>query len=79
MLFRIGFIIVVVLAIAAGLLLGSLNADPVEVDLLWIQLNWPLGLMILTSAAAGLLLGLFLAWFFAILPLRMKSRRAGKE
>jgi uncharacterized integral membrane protein len=75
-LYRIGFIIITVLAIALGLLTGTLNSDPVSVDLLWIQLQWPLGLLILSVFAAGLLLGLLLAWVFSILPLRARLRKA---
>jgi len=75
-LYRIGFIIIAVLAIALGLLVGTLNSDTVGVDLLWVQLNWPLGLLILCVFAAGLLLGLALAWMFVIVPLRARLRKA---
>lgn len=74
--YRIIFIIVVTLALALGLLLGALNAEAVSLDLLWVQINWPLGLLIICALAAGLLLGLCLAWFFNILPLRMQLRKA---
>ena len=73
--YRIVFIIVVTLAVFVGLLLGTLNSEAVSVDLLWVQINWPLGLIILSSAAAGFLLGVFLAWFFTILPLRVQVRK----
>ena len=73
--YRIGFIIVVTLAVAVGLLLGTLNSEAVSVDLLWVQINWPLGLLILSATTAGLLLGLCLAWFFSILPLRVQLRK----
>jgi uncharacterized integral membrane protein len=75
-LYRILFFVVVILALALGLLIGTLNSSSVSVDLLWIQLDWPLGLVILSAAAAGLVLGLVLAWFFSILPLRSRLRRA---
>ena len=74
--YRIGFIIVAVLAIALGLLLGTLNSDSVSVDLLWVQLQWPLGLLILCVLAVGLLAGFLLAWVFGILPLRAKLRKS---
>ena len=64
--YRIGFIIVAVLAIALGLLIGTLNSDTVGVDLLWVQLQWPLGLLILCVFAVGLLTGLLLIWFFKL-------------
>ncbi len=72
--YRISFIIVVTLALALGLLLGALNSEAVSLDLLWIQITWPLGLLILSAVAAGMLLGLCLAWFFSILPLRVQLR-----
>jgi uncharacterized integral membrane protein len=76
--YRIAFIIVTALAVAAGLLIGTLNATVVSLDLLWIQLEWPLGLVLLCAAAVGLLLGLSLAWFFSVLPLRARLRKAAR-
>jgi len=75
-LYRIGFIIVAVLAIALGLLLGTLNSDTVSVDLLWVQLQWPLGLLILCVFVVGLLGGILLAWFFGMMPLRARLRKS---
>ena len=73
--YRVLFIVVVILAVALGLLVGTLNSAVVNVDLLWVQLEWPLGLVILSAAAVGLFLGLILAWLFSILPLRARLRR----
>ena len=73
--YRIIFIIVITLAVALGLLLGTLNSESVSVDLLWLQIQWPLGLLILTAVAAGLLAGMFLSWFFSVLPLRAQLRK----
>ena len=75
-LYRIFFIIIVVLAIALGLVIGTLNSEPASVDLMWIRLDWPLGLVILSAASVGLFTGLILAWFFSILPLRSRLRKA---
>lgn len=74
--YRIGFIIVAVLAIALGLLMGTLNSDTVGVDLLWVQLQWPLGLLILCVFAVGLLTGLLLIWFVSVVPLRARLRKS---
>ena len=74
--YRIGFIIVAVLAIALGLLIGTLNSDTVGVDLLWVQLQWPLGLLILCVFAVGLLTGLLLIWFVSVVPLRARLRKS---
>jgi uncharacterized integral membrane protein len=77
-LYKIGFIIVAVLAIALGLLIGTLNSDTVGVDLLWVQLQWPLGLLILCVFAAGLLTGLLVLWFFGMMPLRARLRKSDR-
>jgi uncharacterized integral membrane protein len=74
-LYRIIFIIVITLAVAMGLLVGALNSDMASVDLLWVHLEWPLGLLILSTLSVGLFLGLALAWFFTILPLRVQLRK----
>jgi uncharacterized integral membrane protein len=74
-LYRIVFIIVAVLAVALGLLIGTLNSDTVSVDLLWIQIQWPLGLLLLCVFVTGLLSGLLLCWFFGIVPLRARLRK----
>ena len=73
--YRILFIIVMVLAVALGLLVGTLNSDLVNVDLLWVQLDWPLGLVILSASALGLFLGLLLVWLFSVLPLKSQLRK----
>ena len=74
--YRILFIVVMLLALALGLLVGTLNSELVAVDLLWLQLDWPLGLVILSAAALGLLLGLLLTWLFSVMPLRARLRKA---
>lgn len=77
--YRLVFIIIAVLAIAMGLLIGTLNSEPVSVDLLWVQLQWPLGLLVLSVAAVGLVTGLLLAWVFGIVPLRARLRKTGNK
>lgn len=72
---RIAFIIVVTLAVALGLLVGTLNHEMASVDLFWVQLDWPLGLLMLAALSVGLVIGLLLAWLFRILPLRMQLRK----
>jgi uncharacterized integral membrane protein len=77
--YRIAFILITVLAVALGLLIGTLNSSSVALDLLWIQLEWPLGLVVLAAAATGLLFGLLMAWLFSILPLRARLRKAARQ
>ncbi len=77
--YRLAFILVTLLAVAVGLLVGTLNSELVSLDLLWVQLEWPLGLIVLGAAATGLLLGLLLCWLFSVLPLRARLRKARRE
>ena len=76
---RFFFALVAALAVTVGLLVGTLNSDKVPLDLLWFQLQWPLGLLLLISLAAGLLLGLFISYLSQVLPLRMKLRKSKAE
>jgi uncharacterized integral membrane protein len=71
-----GFILMAVFAILIGLLVGTLNSDPVQLDLLWIQISLPLGLAILLGFAFGILTGLGLLYLARVLPLRIQLRKA---
>ena len=74
--YRIAFIIAAFLAVALGLLVGTLNSDTVSVDLLWVQIQWPLGLLLLCVLVVGLLIGLLITWFFSVMPLKTRLRKA---
>ena len=76
---RLIFGLVSLAAIAVGLLVGALNSDQVRLDLLWVRLDWPLGLLLLLSLAVGLLLGIVMIYFSRVLPLRLKLRKALAE
>ncbi len=69
------FIVLALLAVATGLVLGTLNADPVTVDLLWFQLNWPLGLVLVSTLALGILVGMAGTWLIQVWPARLALRR----
>ncbi len=73
---RLVFIVLAIAALAVGLVVGALNADVVTLDLLWVQFGWPLGLIVLASFAAGLVVASTLVYVWAVLPLRMRLRRA---
>lgn len=73
---KIGFILVAIAAIVVGLLVGTLNADPVHLDLLWVQFEIPLGLAILLGFSLGLVTGLSVIYFVRVLPLRLQLRKA---
>ena len=65
-----------ILAIVLGLLIGTLNAGPVQLDLLWVQFELPLGLVILLGFSIGLLTGLGIVYLTRVLPLRLQLRNA---
>ena len=73
---KTGFILVALIAIVVGLLVGTLNSGLVELDLLWIQLELPLGLAILLGFSLGLVTGLGMVYFARVLPLRFQLRKA---
>ena len=64
------------LAVVIGLLVGTLNSDPVQLDLLWVQFSLPLGLAILLGFSLGLVSGLSVLYFARVLPLRYQLRKA---
>lgn len=73
--YRLGFILVAILAVALGLVVGTLNHHVVEIDLLWFQVTWPVGLTMIAALAVGVAAGIVLCWLFSVLPLRMELRR----
>ena len=76
---RLVFGLLATLAIITGLLVGTLNPDPVTLDLLLLTLVWPLGLLVLLFFSAGLIIGLVAMLVFRVLPLRLKLRKAHKS
>ena len=75
MLHRIGFIILALGAVAVGLVVGTLNSEAVTVDLLWVTIDWPLGLVMLSSLVLGLACGMLIVWLSTVIPLRLRLRR----
>jgi uncharacterized integral membrane protein len=73
---KLGFILIAITAIVVGLLVGTLNSDPVQLDLLWVQFEIPLGLSILLGFSLGVLSGLGMIYLARVLPLRLQLRKA---
>jgi uncharacterized integral membrane protein len=73
---KLGFILMAVAAIVIGLLVGTLNADSVQLDLLWMQFEMPLGLALLIGFSVGVVLGLAAIYVVRVLPLRHQLRKA---
>jgi len=73
---KTAFILVALAVIVMGLLVGTLNAGKVYLDLLWYQLELPLGLAILLGFAAGVVTALLLFYLARVLPLTLQLRKA---
>lgn len=73
---RIGFALLAIVAVACGLLVGAFNPDPARLDLLWLQLEWPLGLLLLSALSVGVLVGVTLVFLFQVWPLRLRLNRS---
>ena len=73
---KLGFILVAIVAIVVGLMVGTLNSSPVQLDLLWVQFELPLGLAILLGFSLGVVLGVSAIYLARILPLRLQLRKA---
>jgi len=73
---KAGFYLVAILTVVIGLLLGTLNSAPVQLDLLWIQFELPLGLAVLLGFSSGVLIGLLLLYLARVLPLKVQLRKA---
>ncbi len=54
--------------------LGAANADPVVVDLLFISVAWPLGVVLVVTLGAGMVLAGVLLYFLQILPMSLQLR-----
>ena len=73
---KLGFILMAIAAIVIGLIVGTLNSATVNLDLLWIQIEIPLGLAILLGFSLGLIAGLSMVYLGRVLPLRLQLRKA---
>jgi len=80
--FRWILLLLVVVAVAAGLAVGALNPDSVTLDLAVARIALPLGALVLCALAVGTVCGLVLAWLLFVIPGKLKAprrRRADKE
>lgn len=73
---KLGIILVAIAAIVIGLIVGTLNSTPVDLDLLWVQFEIPLGLALLLGFSVGLMTGLSMIYLGRVLPLRLQLRKA---
>ena len=76
---RLVFGLVAIISVAIGLLVGAFNFNKVTLDLLWVQLDWPLGLLVLLFLAIGILSGIAMVYLSQVIPLRLKLRKSKHE
>ncbi|HZY32700.1 MAG TPA: lipopolysaccharide assembly protein LapA domain-containing protein [Rhodanobacter sp.] len=76
---RLLAIIVLVIFIAAGVVLGALNADLVGYDLAFAQVQLPKGAALLVALVIGWLLGGLTAWLGVSARQRRRQPRADKK
>lgn len=69
--------LILLLFIAAGIVLGALNADMVGYDLGFVQLSLPKGAALLAALVVGWLLGGLTAWL-GVSARRQRLRRKAK-
>ncbi|QOC21650.1 DUF1049 domain-containing protein [Wenzhouxiangella sp. AB-CW3] len=75
--YRWVLLILVLAAIITGLVVGVLNADTVQLDLLAFTLSLPLGAMVLACLGLGVLFGLLMAAVMFVLPARLARQGRG--
>lgn len=76
---RLLTIFILVIFIAAGVVLGALNADLVGYDLAFAQMQLPKGAALLGALVIGWLLGGLTAWLGVSSRQRRQQLRAGKK
>lgn len=77
--FRILVLVLALAAAIAGLMIGTLNPDPVALDLLLVQFNPPAGAALLGAFGSGLVAGLLISMLLFGLPARLKRMRVKNE
>jgi uncharacterized integral membrane protein len=72
---RLIALLILALSVAAGVVVGALNADPVSYDLAFFQLTLPKGAGLLIAMVIGWVLGGLTAWLGMSLRHRRVLRR----
>ena len=72
-------LLIAIVFLAVGLVLGVLNANPVTVDLGVVEVKAGLGVILLCTLLAGVLIGALTIVASVVLPLRGALRRVDKQ
>ena len=70
---------IAIVFLAVGMVLGVLNAEPVKLDLGVVEVNAGLGVILLCTLLAGVLVGALAIVASVVLPLRGTLRRVEKQ
>lgn len=73
--YRIVLLVLALVAAVIGLLVGTLNPEPLTVNLLFFSFSPPAGVALLGTFAAGLVCGLLIYWVLFYLPAGWRRRR----
>ena len=73
---RLVFLLLALVCIASGVLFGALNPDPARVDFYWFGLDASLGVLLLSAALVGAVLGGIALMVGVVWPLQSKLRKA---
>jgi len=65
---KITSLVLVLVLLIGAVAVSSMNADNVQLNLYFYQLNWPLGFTILAFSSVGVLVGIMVAWLFWTWP-----------
>ena len=76
---RIFWLVTVVVAIVLAVAISGLNTNPVTLDLYFWKFEVTLGVAVLLSLLAGVLLGLLFATVSYVLPLKARHRRLQRQ
>ncbi|KRE89133.1 hypothetical protein ASG87_06240 [Frateuria sp. Soil773] len=77
---RLLVILLLVFFVAAGVVVGALNADLVSYDLAFAHVQWPKGAALLAAVILGWLLGGMTAWLgLSVRHRRLRRVRAGGQ
>ncbi|MBN6151607.1 DUF1049 domain-containing protein [Xanthomonas sp. AmX2] len=75
---KIARLLILLAFLLAGLVIGSLNSQPILVDFGFTGINTTSGIAIMVSLFAGVLIGAALVLASLVIPLYAKLRRANK-
>ncbi|KAB7770212.1 MULTISPECIES: LapA family protein [Xanthomonas] len=75
---KIARLLILLVLLLAGLVIGSLNSQPIQINFVFSSIATTSGIAIIVSLFAGVLIGASLVLAALVIPLYAKLRRANK-